>query len=1233
MRNRFSIVLLFLCELWCTGGAAQDYSNKGKDFWVAYGYHSRMRTTYNTVTGWDTINAQNMHLYFAAEKNAHVTVTIPGIGYTRTYNVMANTTLISDSIPKTGPQDVRLRDPSTGPEDKGIHITSDIPIVAYAQIYNQTASGTTLLYPTPVLSREYYSINFTNRMSSIFAGTGDGYANCWFYVIATEPGTTTVEITPSAPAIGHPAGVPFIVSLTQGQVYNVMGEFSNTPSTGYYLNGSDLTGSTIKSIASANSSCNKIAVFSGAGNAIIVCNNNDQIASGDNYIVQALPKNSWGKKYITVPSVGYEVWEGNTSSRLHHNWYRICVSDPSTVVKVNGSATNLPLVNNFYYEIRSSDEPLLIEADKLITVAQYFPTRVANCYIAEDGQGDGDPEVIYLSPVEQGTNKVLWNALSKGDIKPGRQYINVIIPSSGSAISSFKLDGNPVADTCFKPHPNAPGYSYAILHVSGIFGYNYPGVSHQVSSDSNFNAIAYGYGAAESYGYNAGTNIKDRYQFMTIHNQYAQVASPATCRNTPFKLSITLPYQPTQIKWFFGGLFPDIIINSPTHDSTWMVDERQLYRYTLPNTYTVPAAGSYTIRIEAQNPLPGQCTGLQELEFELTVLEKPIADFNYSAICITSPVSFIDTSRTEGRSITRWYWDFDDGNTSTSFNPTHTYTSAGPFSVKYGIITDIGCVSDTIAKTISLADAPVADFTTVASPHCPGEQISFADASPPPPAGTTLVKWIWNFGDGSPNFIAPNNASQIHIYNNPGIYEVSLIVESNTTCQSLVKKKQVVINKPPLAGFISPKACISDMGALFTDTSSVETGNIISWDWTFNDPNANAGNPNTSILQNPTHHFSVAGPYTVQLIVISDKGCKDTARNILFVNGDILVADFEVQQPASLCSNQPVAIKDESTVNIGNIIKVEIFWDAADLSVKTTDNNPTAGKIYSHSYPVFSSPASKIYTILYDVYSGTSCRASFSQTITVLAVPSLVFASIPPICLDAVPYQIIQATEINGMAGTGVFSGPGVSSTGVFDPAVAGEGLHTINFLFTSINGCTDQLDNTILVYPKIPADAGPDKLVLQGQGVMLTPVNNFTVPVTFLWTPSTSLDNNTILNPIASPPDDIIYTFTVISDKGCRSSDQLLVKVLKPISIPNIFSPNGDGIHDKWEIKNLEPYPGSVITIYNRYGQLVHRIINYSSAWDGKIKGKDVPAGTYYYIIEPKNGKAPISGYVDVIR
>lgn len=94
-----------------------------------------------------------------------------------------------------------------------------------------------------------------------------------------------------------------------------------------------------------------------------------------------------------------------------------------------------------------------------------------------------------------------------------------------------------------------------------------------------------------------------------------------------------------------------------------------------------------------------------------------------------------------------------------------------------------------------------------------------------------------------------------------------------------------------------------------------------------------------------------------------------------------------------------------------------------------------------------------------------------------------------------------------------------------------------------------------------------------------------------------------------------------------------MFVKLLLSPIVPNAFSPNGDGINDRWHIQYLESYPGATVDVYNRYGQLVFSSIEYSVDWDGTVNGKPLPIGTYYYVINPKNGRKIISGSVTIIR
>jgi gliding motility-associated-like protein len=87
------------------------------------------------------------------------------------------------------------------------------------------------------------------------------------------------------------------------------------------------------------------------------------------------------------------------------------------------------------------------------------------------------------------------------------------------------------------------------------------------------------------------------------------------------------------------------------------------------------------------------------------------------------------------------------------------------------------------------------------------------------------------------------------------------------------------------------------------------------------------------------------------------------------------------------------------------------------------------------------------------------------------------------------------------------------------------------------------------------------------------------------------------------------------------------------PIRVPNAFSPNGDGINDVWVLEFLETYANCRVEIFDRYGTKLFSSIGYNRPWDGTFKGSPVPVATYYYIIDKRDGEAPLSGYVVVLR
>ena len=161
------------------------------------------------------------------------------------------------------------------------------------------------------------------------------------------------------------------------------------------------------------------------------------------------------------------------------------------------------------------------------------------------------------------------------------------------------------------------------------------------------------------------------------------------------------------------------------------------------------------------------------------------------------------------------------------------------------------------------------------------------------------------------------------------------------------------------------------------------------------------------------------------------------------------------------------------------------------------------------------------------------------------ASPQVQFNPVPAICAAADAFSITQAREITGIGGAFAFNGNGVTTKGIFDPVIAGAGLHNITYTYTATNGCIDSASQTIKVFPQPVANAGPDKSLLEGGSVIIDATASGDI-TSYLWTPNDHISNNTVLVPTVSPVNDITYTLTVTSSDNCVTRDAVFVKCLK---------------------------------------------------------------------------------------
>ncbi|MCA6450929.1 MAG: gliding motility-associated C-terminal domain-containing protein [Chitinophagaceae bacterium] len=1006
----------------------------------------------------------------------------------------------------------------------------------------------------------------------------------------------------------------------------------------------DLTGSVIESFtAGSGQSCKKIAVFSGSSNiniGKIVGTNNQPGSSTDPLFQQCYPVNTWGKSFGLVPFVSA------TSSFQ----YRVIAAEDNTTINIDGTIIKLnsgefypsfPIGANTQQVAVSS--PFLITADKPISVAQYMLSSNVNGYSPTNNQGD--PEMVILNPIEQNISDISVFSSKLENITV--QYLNIFTKYSN--ISSFRINGSaPKIAPVRLPAPNDE-YAYLIENLS-----TYPTNSFRLTANDGFNGICYGIGNVESYGYSAGTSLRDFTPTAIFQNPFGRIDSSVTCINTPLQFSVPLSFVPTTIKWDFSAA-PNIApataigpLASFTADSSKSLNGQKLSYYSPGKTFTFTNANSAalrdTIKLYTTSATPDGCGSTDQIfTIPVTVKDLPVAKFTVAAGgCANDPVTLTDQSTATQGTIKRWFWDFGDGTTAdltTATVPPKVYNSPAAYTIKLKAVSDIGCLSAEVSQTVQQSAKPVANFSA-STLRCIDKDVVFTDASTT--ATGTLAKWTWDLADGKTVIVNSSNAAVTTQYTSDGVKAVSLKVATTTGCESDPYKPAFAINPSPQPGFTLPEVCLSDAFAVFTDTSKISDGSEaqFKYQWNFNagTPAVSPGpNISSSTLKNPQIKYAKSDVYKVSLTLTSKDGCVASLVQDFTVNGSIPKAAFDFANAAPYCGVKPVKLRNNSTVDFGGVTRLEIYWDFANApTVKEVDENPVPGKIYPHAYPDPTAP--KTYTIRLVAYSGgTACVDGTTQTITVYPQPKAAFnVSASQLCYG----DIVNFTD-KSYAGSSAISkwvwdlGGGASSA-VQNPnkQFNDSGSFITRLYFFNNDGCiSDTATQSLTVYPN-PKLLLPHMItVLAGGQVTLTPTYVFGNELSYLWTPPTYLSSDTAATPKAIPDDDITYQLKLTARGGCSVTDTIFIRVLKGPEVPNAFSPNGDGIHDTWKIKYLDGYPGATIDVYNRYGQIVFRSLGYDKEWDGTRNGNPLPVGTYYYIINPRNGRQIITGSVTLIK
>lgn len=476
---------------------------------------------------------------------------------------------------------------------------------------------------------------------------------------------------------------------------------------------------------------------------------------------------------------------------------------------------------------------------------------------------------------------------------------------------------------------------------------------------------------------------------------------PTVCLGQPITFNNGSPAISASI-WEFG-------------DSTTSTDYSPTHIYDTAGVYTI----TYTGFSQANN-CPATVTG------EVQVLGLPVSAFSpaNSSGCPGMTVDF--TNNSTGVGPLRYSWNFGDGSNETSAaSPSHTFQQAGDFTVRMITFDDAGCFSDTAYAQVNIFAPPVSSFnlnslelclnndvllatstsaapsvewlidgvsstgqTTVFTPTTPGPfsvrqivtnsegcqdtsqqiftvlpaptavaSVDFAEvcagSSPVFSSGgsTFSTGFLWDFGDNTGS-TSPNPTQ---VFNVPGNYRASLVATNANGCPADTAYIDLTVHPNPIADFIidKPEDCGAPAEVNLNNTSS----NNLSNEWDF-------GNGQTGTDLSPTLIYDDAGTYMIQLITLSDFGCRDTSHQEVDIFGR--PEAVAVASDAFICARDTLTLVAETTQ------ATSYEWYLAP------NLEPRLGRIQQYALP----DAGEYFFNLIAIYND-QCRDTLSEPIRV----------------------------------------------------------------------------------------------------------------------------------------------------------------------------------------------------------------------------------------------------------
>ena len=399
--------------------------------------------------------------------------------------------------------------------------------------------------------------------------------------------------------------------------------------------------------------------------------------------------------------------------------------------------------------------------------------------------------------------------------------------------------------------------------------------------------------------------------------------------------------------------------------------------------------------------------------------------------------------------------------------------------------------------------------------NCDNFSFNFQNES----TSSNIASYFWDFGVKNSTADTSGKPSPVYTYADTGTYTVKLKVSSLAGCSDSTSSTVKVY--PGFTPAFSVKGSCYQSPFVFTDESLIKYGKAISWSWNFGDINTAT---DTSTFQNTSHLYAGSGIATVSLNVNSDKGCSGTVTKSVVINNkpDIYLPFTDTL----ICSidSLPLLVQSSSATSFS--------WSPSIHILNSTTNHPTV-------FP----KDSTVFTV---VVKDKGCIDSATVKVNVLDFIKVSLTDVSMCRTDSI--QLSPVSDALSYVWTESGGGSTLSSHSIKYPN-ASPAVTTLYSVTANLGHCQDSTKATVFVSPYPSAIVSADTAVCFGSSAQL---HASTSAAYYNWSPVSSLQNVTTLNPVASPSVTTDYYFTVRDTVYCTkpTTDTITVTVIQPIIV-----------------------------------------------------------------------------------